>query len=546
MVQGSAPGGTGGSGNSIGKGFDDLVAVARNPARTPRDQRSPEKRGRGGPANGRGSGDGTSGADAPITSKDPSKGPTRPRDPTKPSPPSTGSNDQKPTDAPSEADGDETDRASQDKAPGSTQGEGFGSGKTTALDGGSPKGVDEGGTDRVRAPAAQSATAPAPAGSPQNAADSAPAPEGDPALPVLDVRRLEGDTEALKRAGEQRGTVTAHPLHGTWMQRAGDSSADFGVGGYTQSLISIDMIGGVATVLRVVGTRVPIVMPGEFRIAASQRATAETSGECNFALDPSLGVRFPQDGASAAGAAFTAPQGTGPWQLTWSRHGEALELGGKSYLACSPAAFESLRRDGPAPDDAERVRQQRAAAAANAPESARATKVSTFMGVKGGGSRFMFIVDCSGSMGAQWGSTNRFEYAKEEMIKSIEALPDGTEFSVVFFTDGAGALKDGWLEAGPDTNAAIARIKAQGLMGGTDPHPALQYAFAGIDPIPDCIFLLTDGLIPTDVPQLIQQLNNGATLTQINTLGFDFSPQAQAILQQIADENEGEFRLVKP
>jgi hypothetical protein len=66
-----------------------------------------------------------------------------------------------------------------------------------------------------------------------------------------------------------------------------------------------------------------------------------------------------------------------------------------------------------------------------------------------------------------------------------------------------------------------------------------------MDPIPDCIFILTDGLIPTDVPNRIAELNNGATLTQINTLGFDDSPQAIAILQQIADENDGEFKLVK-
>ncbi|MBU6209629.1 MAG: VWA domain-containing protein [Planctomycetes bacterium] len=549
-MQGKGSQGQGTGGGGIGRGLDDLVKAGSNPNRTPRDERSPERRGRTGPADGSGSdenepgGDpsdpsarkpiGTNGARDPNASK-PSKGTSKPTAP------------EATTGTTSTSSGDSTTTASKDKATGSTRGDGLGDAKAKQADTGTPTGIDEGAKERARsAPAAAAAPVQEKAPSPADPSDATGnAPEGDPDLPELEVDRLDGDAEALKRAGQQRGEVVQHPLHGTWIQESTGSTADFGIGGYSQSLMSIDMIGGVVTVLRVVPGTAPMVMAGEFRITSPARAAGTLDGECALSLDPSLTSRFPARGGSVGGATFEAPSGTGPWVLQWKRETNALQLGSKRYVPCDPSRFESLRRDGPDPAAAERARQARQAAAAASPESKRATKVSTFMGVKGGGSRFMYIIDVSGSMGASWGNTTKFEHAKAELIKAIEALPAGTEFCVAFFTDGAGALKDGWLEAGVDTKAAVERIRQQGLMGGTDPLPALQFAFESMDPIPDCIFILTDGLIPTDVPDRIRDLNDGATITQINTLGFDDSPQAIAILEQIADDNEGEFRLVR-
>lgn len=141
---------------------------------------------------------------------------------------------------------------------------------------------------------------------------SGQAPEGDPDLPELEVDRLDGDAEALKRAGEQRAEVVQHPLHGTWIQESTDSTADFGIGGYSQSMLSIDMIGGVVTVLRVVSGTAPVVMPGEFRIASAARAAGTLDGECTLSLDASLTSRFPARGGSVGGASFEAPSGAGP------------------------------------------------------------------------------------------------------------------------------------------------------------------------------------------------------------------------------------------
>jgi hypothetical protein len=547
-VQGKGSQGQG-TGGGIGRRLDDLVKAGSNPNRKPRDERSMERRGRTGPADGSGSDENEPGGDpsdpsarkpnATSGSQDPSAS-----RPTKGTPKPTAPDAT--TGKTSKSSGDSTTTESKDKATGSTRGDGMGDAKAKQADSGTPTGLDEGAKERTRSAAA--AAAPVPEQSPA-AADpsdaSDPEPEGEPELPELEVDRLDGDAEALKRAGQQRGEVVQHPLHGTWIQESPDTSADFGIGGYSQSMLSIDMVGGVVTVLRVVSGTAPIVMPGEFRIASAARAAGSLDGECTMSLDASLTSRFPPRGGTVGGATFAAPAGEGPWVLQWKREQNALQLGAKRYTPCDPARFESLRRDGPDPAASERARQARQAAAAATPETRRATKVSTFMGVKGGGSRFMYIIDVSGSMGAAWGNTTKFEHAKAELIKAIEALPAGTEFCVAFFTDGAAALKDSWLEAGVDTKAAVNRIRQQGLMGGTDPLPALQFAFESMDPIPDCIFILTDGLIPTDVPDRIRDLNDGATITQINTLGFDDSPQAIAILEKIADENEGEFRLVK-
>lgn len=548
-VQGQGAQGQGSGGGGIGRGLDDLVKAGANPNRTPRDERSPERRGRMGPADGSGSDENEPGGE-PSDPKQrgsatpPAAKPSAGKAPETTKSPASGADPSKPL--PSSSSGDSTTESSKDKATGATKGEGLGAAKARDADSGTPVGIDEGMRERSRsAPAA--AAAPIKEAPPKvDPADAqAPAAEGEPELPELEVDRLEGDAEALKRAGEQRAEVAQHPIHGTWIQDSADTSPDFGIGGYSQSMLSIDMVGGMVTVLRVVQGKVPVVLPGEFRIASAARAAGALEGECTMSLDATLTSRFPARGGTLGGTTFTAPAGGGPWVLTWKREPNALHLGSKRYIPCDPARFESLRRDGPDPAAAERSRQARQAAAAAAPNSGRATKVSTFMGVKGGGSRFMFIIDVSGSMGAPWGTTTKFEHAKDELIRSIEALTPGTEFCVAFFTDGAAALKDGWLEAGVDTKAACERVRQQGLMGGTDPLPALQFAFQSMDPIPDCIFILTDGLIPTDVPTRIAELNNGATLTQINTLGFDDSPQAIAILEQIADENDGEFKLVK-
>ena len=548
-VQGQGAQGQGSGGGGIGRGLDDLVKAGANPNRTPRDERSPERRGRMGPADGSGSDENEPGGDPADPQARNSKATSGSSDPNA-SKPTKGASKPSAPDATSStsstSSGDSTTTESKDKATGSTRGDGLGDASVKKSDGGAPVGVDEGARERTRsAPAAAAAPVTQPAPKDPSDTDRQPAPEGEPELPELEVDRLDGDAEALKRAGQQRGEVVQHPLHGTWIQESSDSTADFGIGGYSQSLLSIDMVGGVVTVLRVVPGTAPVVLPGEFRIVSAARAAGALEGECTMSLDATLTSRFPARGGTVGGAVFTAPSGAGPWVLPWKRETNALQLGSKRYVPCDPARFESLRRDGPDPAAAERARQARQAAAAAAPETKRATKVSTFMGVKGGGSRFMFVIDVSGSMGAGWGNTTKFEHAKAELIRSIEALTAGTEFCVAFFTDGAAALKDGWLEAGVDTKAAVERIRQQGLMGGTDPLPALQFAFQSMDPIPDCIFILTDGLIPTDVPNRIAELNNGATLTQINTLGFDDSPQAIAILQQIADENDGEFKLVK-
>jgi len=548
-VQGNGAQGQGAGNGSIGRGLDDLVKAGSNPNRKPRDERSLERRGRTGPADGSGSDENEPGgdpADPNARTSRAASGTSKPESPK----PSTGaakpSTTEPATGVTSSSSGDATTTPSKDKATGSTRGEGVGDAKAKETDPGAPTGVDEGARERTRsAPATAAAPVKPKDTPPTDTTDARNAPEGDPELPELKVDHLDGDAEALKRAGQQRGEVAQHPLHGTWIQESPDSSADFGIGGYSQSMLSIDMVGGVVTVLRVVSGTAPVVLPGEFRISSGARAAGTLDGDCTLSLDASLTSRFPARGGTVGGTSFTAPAGSGPWILQWKREPMALELGSKRYIPCDPARFESLRRDGPDPAAAERARQARHAAAAAAPETKRATKVSTFMGVKGGGSRFMYIIDVSGSMGASWGNTTKFEHAKDELITSIESLPAGTEFCVAFFTDGAGALKDGWLEAGVDTKAAVERIRQQGLMGGTDPLPALQFAFESMDPIPDCVFILTDGLIPTDVPDRIRELNDGATITQINTLGFDDSPQAIAILEQIADENDGEFRLVR-
>jgi von Willebrand factor type A domain len=168
---------------------------------------------------------------------------------------------------------------------------------------------------------------------------------------------------------------------------------------------------------------------------------------------------------------------------------------------------------------------------------------TSFFGVGGRGTRFAYIVDVSGSMEQE----NRIVTALSELKRSLNALPDFTQFYVVLFSNGAirpDFEMGGWLKATRANKNRMAQwIDLQGPRGGTYPHEAFDIVFKLPQP-PDVIFFLTDGEIPGETNYHVHDL--AAAMKReviINTIGFS-SEAGKDPLVQMARENRGVFRFV--
>ncbi len=162
----------------------------------------------------------------------------------------------------------------------------------------------------------------------------------------------------------------------------------------------------------------------------------------------------------------------------------------------------------------------------------------------------VYVIDRSGSMHRTFG------LVRAEMLRSISNLTEQQDFHVILFATGDP------LEKQPDRmtpatdeyrqRAALflASVEAE---GSTDPIPALRKAFlvlsaARAERPGKLIHLLTDGDFPNNAATLeeIRRLNRNGQV-HINTFLYGQRPEeAERVLQQIADENQGTYKYVSP
>lgn len=162
---------------------------------------------------------------------------------------------------------------------------------------------------------------------------------------------------------------------------------------------------------------------------------------------------------------------------------------------------------------------------------------ATFYGVKATGTRFVFVVDQSGSMRGA-----RFRHARRELERSIKALDDSQHFFVVFFNTGATPMPARGLLPATTTNIRqtsrwIDRIDCHG-----DTYPASALLLA-LELDPDAIFFLTDGQFSPSAAAVVIS-PDGSRRVPIHTIGLA-SRDSAALLQQIADETGGTYRYVR-
>lgn len=165
---------------------------------------------------------------------------------------------------------------------------------------------------------------------------------------------------------------------------------------------------------------------------------------------------------------------------------------------------------------------------------------ASFFGVEATGSRFVYIVDTSGSMAIG----GKLEALQSELVKSLDGLLEAAEFLVITYNSNAAAL-DGrtvWSDADErgkrSARRAIARLEAA---GGTEPDPAFRMAFA-MRPPPDAIYFMTDGEFNEEVATDIAMLNSEYKIP-IHCIAF-VSRQSEPLMRRIAQQSGGSYTFV--
>ncbi len=163
-----------------------------------------------------------------------------------------------------------------------------------------------------------------------------------------------------------------------------------------------------------------------------------------------------------------------------------------------------------------------------------------FFGLAAEGDRYVYVVDCSGSM-----SGERFEAATREIVRSTRELLPEQEFYVIFFSDEAypmfspASAESGMLKAVPGNLNKLAEwVDDFSVKGGTDPSDAMDLA---LRLKPDVVFMLTDGGFSSAVATEVEQKNTSGAA--IFTVAFK-SRSGETLLHRIANENSGKYHFV--
>jgi uncharacterized protein with von Willebrand factor type A (vWA) domain len=165
---------------------------------------------------------------------------------------------------------------------------------------------------------------------------------------------------------------------------------------------------------------------------------------------------------------------------------------------------------------------------------------SDFFGLTGTGTRFVYVVDSSGSM-----SGSPFSRAKTEVLRSINGLPGDKEYYVMFFSTDPqpmfwpGGTSNDYVQPSSTTFPKLeAWVTGLNSGGGSNVEKALE---AALQLNPDSIFLLTDGGFDSGTPAAIRKLNTRNV--PINTVAF-VTRRGETLLKQISKDSGGDYRYV--
>ncbi|MFT5302513.1 MAG: hypothetical protein ACI87E_001866 [Mariniblastus sp.] len=178
---------------------------------------------------------------------------------------------------------------------------------------------------------------------------------------------------------------------------------------------------------------------------------------------------------------------------------------------------------------------------------------ANFFGVKSYGTKFVFVIDCSGSMtGPRW---NR---AAKELNQAVDKLEDGQEFLVLLYNSQTQVMLNANLRSAvllPASNGNKRQFRywldRQVTNGGTYPAKAMYVA---LELKPDAIFLLSDGELQDATVSLLKEWNAESpdgdnyeprSVIPINTISLGGQGQGQRVMRAIASQNNGVFEWAR-
>ncbi len=173
---------------------------------------------------------------------------------------------------------------------------------------------------------------------------------------------------------------------------------------------------------------------------------------------------------------------------------------------------------------------------------------TSFMGSRAEGHRFCIVADCSGSMAEVLDARSNevvarpLEYVKSEILETINSMHVRARFQVVFFSTEALPFPDsGWLHPRRHKEALKKWLSDVHASGVTEPGEAFKIAFQ-LEPKPDVIFFMTDGLFDEEVVDEVAKLNSGKKVV-INTISF-INRDSEPLMRAIAKDSGGRYRHV--
>lgn len=169
---------------------------------------------------------------------------------------------------------------------------------------------------------------------------------------------------------------------------------------------------------------------------------------------------------------------------------------------------------------------------------------TAFFGVKDNGTRFVYVVDCSGSMY----ENNALGVAKAEVIASLESLDATQQFQIIFYNNRPRLMslrgdEKPQLYWATDVNRTLARGFIAGIEAdsGTDHMPALIQAFRFN---PEVIYFLTDAQEPQlRAPDLAEISRRNQGRSRVHCIEFGKGPEISAdnFLKRLARQTGGSY-----
>lgn len=167
---------------------------------------------------------------------------------------------------------------------------------------------------------------------------------------------------------------------------------------------------------------------------------------------------------------------------------------------------------------------------------------TSFFGISSKGGRFCYIMDISASML----QGTRLDAAITELISSLRKLPNFSQFYVLFYSTNftEPPSQHGWNTARRSSlNRIINEVHRVQAHGGTLPAPAFKKAME-LSPLPDVIFFLTDGQIPTTfIDELRNMLPSGKRIV-VHAVAFGSGADINQ-MKEIAKLTGGQYKEVK-